>query len=95
MNRNELLNKINILIDEISSKCIDKESHDYYLRNHLINLSDVLEQKNNANELLRTAKTFMFFCTDSMNWDTTDYKSVVEIGMRASKIAKSERNLLS
>lgn len=94
MNRNELLNKISILIDEINSKHVDKESHEHYLWNHLVNLSDVLKQENNASALLRTAKGFILFCTDTMNWDTPDYQSVVQLGLQASSIAKSEQKLL-
>ncbi len=92
MNRRELLNQITVFIDEINSKDIDKESHDHYLKNHLINLANALSQDADANVLLRAAKTFTMFCTDSMDWDTPEYKNIIQIGIQASRIAKSELN---
>ncbi|USQ13720.1 hypothetical protein J2N86_13755 [Legionella lytica] len=71
---------------------MDKESHEHYLKNHLINLANVLRQDKDANVLLMAAKTFIIFCTDSMDWDTLQYKNIIQIGVYVSRIAKSELN---
>ena len=92
MNRIELLNQVTILIDEINSKAIRKESHEHYLKNHLINLSNALSQDTNTHLLLRAARTFMVFCTDSMNWDTPEYQSFVPLWEQAVRIARLDLN---
>lgn len=92
MNRNELAGLISKNIQAMNNKLIGKDTHEWYLHNHLENLLNVVKQENNASELLDAGNKFLMFCTDSMNWDTCEFKSLVKFGQSAIKIAKSERN---
>lgn len=92
MNRRELVSVIFQELEIMDNKSLSRDTHEWYLHNHLEYLINVTKKDNNSNELLDAGNKFIMFCTDSMNWDTAEYKKLVKFGQMAIKIAKAERN---
>jgi len=58
----------------LRSHTLERDTHSWYLYNNLEKYLKVVKSYESASELKKAASMFGSYCTESMNWNTKEYK---------------------
>ncbi len=71
---------------------LTKDTLNWYIYHHLLEYRKTLISSNDHIDLDRAASKFGMFCTESMDWDTPEYRKWIEISEIGDKISRRERS---
>lgn len=87
---NELLAKIDVLLNQIAPASGVHGSLEWYLRNHLIEYKNKISTNSTAVGIENATEILMRFCLESMEWGTDLYRSCTALTEQAIRLSKQE-----
>lgn len=86
--KDKLLNDIdNLLQTYCSAELMPKESQEWYLRNHLVDLKHAVDDGSKA-EVEKASRLLVRFCVDTMDWESDIYRDAAPVGEAGMKLSK-------
>ena len=85
----DIVQKIEVLIDQLEAAAPARESLEWYLLNNLRDYRRTLQSGSSPLEIGNATRALVRFCTESMDWSSPLYKSCMEITALGGKLAKS------
>jgi hypothetical protein len=85
---NDLIQKIDWVLEATAEKAAIKESLEWYLRNNLVRYKQLLQSDPSQMQLKDATRALMRFCTESMDWNTVLYRDCMAITSEGSSLAK-------
>ena len=87
----EFVTLIDQVLGELKSKQPEQGSLEWYLSNHVSELSESCHKSNSASEVSNSIRSLMHFATDSLHWDSGLSKKVLQISEYHSGLIKSAK----
>jgi hypothetical protein len=75
----------------LRSYTLERDTHDWYLYNNLEKYLKVVKSYKSASELKKAASVFGSYCTESMNWNTNEYKFYITLAEAGRKLGKLKK----
>ncbi len=78
-NKQSLIDALENLLAEIEAHNLKKESLEWYLKNNIIKFIASAKSAQSQTEFKSASQIFSRFCTESMDWDTEQYRRCIKL----------------